>query len=365
MPAHAAHFEVARAYRFLKGSGLPVRIPVIEMVEIGAGGGSIARVDALGRIQVGPDSAGAVPGPGLLRPRRHAADRHRCRCGAGPARPRRASPAADRRSTPTRAAGGGGGACGAADVAGRSAAPSASPRSSTRTWPMPRACMPSRAARTPPGARMIAFGGAAPLHAARLAREARHRRASSCRSAPASARRIGFLRAPIAYEVVRSRYMRLERFDADAGQRAVRRDARGGRARWCARGAPAAVLGETPHRLHALSRPGPRDRRGAARRATLADGDAAMLHAAFEAAYTRAVRPRHPAPGGRGADLVALALSASRALPARVGEPPPLPSPAAAGLPRRSLDPGTGAAEPAAVHERAALLPGARWRGRR
>ncbi|MEZ5860435.1 MAG: hydantoinase/oxoprolinase family protein [Geminicoccaceae bacterium] len=52
-------FEVARIYRFRKGSGLPLRIPVIEMVEIGAGGGSIARVDDLGRIAVGPDSAGS------------------------------------------------------------------------------------------------------------------------------------------------------------------------------------------------------------------------------------------------------------------------------------------------------------------
>src|SRR5262249_56372725 len=56
-------FEVARVYRFKKGSGLPLRIPVIEMVEIGAGGGSIARVDRMKRIGVGPDSAGADPGP--------------------------------------------------------------------------------------------------------------------------------------------------------------------------------------------------------------------------------------------------------------------------------------------------------------
>src|SRR5262249_57330278 len=56
-------FEVARIYRFKKGSGLPLRIPVIEMVEIGAGGGSIARVDRMKRINVGPDSAGAAPGP--------------------------------------------------------------------------------------------------------------------------------------------------------------------------------------------------------------------------------------------------------------------------------------------------------------
>jgi N-methylhydantoinase A len=59
--AHA--FEVDRRYRFKKGSGLPISLPVIEMIEIGAGGGSIARVDALGLLKVGPDSAGADPGP--------------------------------------------------------------------------------------------------------------------------------------------------------------------------------------------------------------------------------------------------------------------------------------------------------------
>ena len=62
-PQTARVMEVARIYRFLKGSGLPLRIPVIEMVEIGAGGGSIARLDALKRIAVGPDSAGSQPGP--------------------------------------------------------------------------------------------------------------------------------------------------------------------------------------------------------------------------------------------------------------------------------------------------------------
>src|SRR5258707_5421214 len=62
-PQTSRVFEVARIYRFKKGSGLPLRIPVIEMVEIGAGGGSIARIDALRRITVGPDSAGSEPGP--------------------------------------------------------------------------------------------------------------------------------------------------------------------------------------------------------------------------------------------------------------------------------------------------------------
>ena len=62
-PHFSRSFEVAREYRFLKGSGLPLRIPVIDMVEIGAGGGSIATVDDLGRIRVGPSSAGSSPGP--------------------------------------------------------------------------------------------------------------------------------------------------------------------------------------------------------------------------------------------------------------------------------------------------------------
>jgi len=62
-PQTSRQFEIARAARFVKGSGLPVRIPVIEMIEIGAGGGSIANVDRLGRLRVGPHSAGSEPGP--------------------------------------------------------------------------------------------------------------------------------------------------------------------------------------------------------------------------------------------------------------------------------------------------------------
>jgi N-methylhydantoinase A len=62
-PLTSTQFEVDRVYRFKKGSGLPVRIPVIEMIEIGAGGGSIAHVDSLGLLKIGPESAGAAPGP--------------------------------------------------------------------------------------------------------------------------------------------------------------------------------------------------------------------------------------------------------------------------------------------------------------
>ena len=62
-PERTVHFEVARETRFAEGSGLPLQIPAIDMIEIGAGGGSIARIDRRGLIQVGPDSAGASPGP--------------------------------------------------------------------------------------------------------------------------------------------------------------------------------------------------------------------------------------------------------------------------------------------------------------
>lgn len=62
-PQRANAFEIDRLYRFTRGSGLPLRIPTIEMVEIGAGGGSIARIDELQRLRVGPQSAGSEPGP--------------------------------------------------------------------------------------------------------------------------------------------------------------------------------------------------------------------------------------------------------------------------------------------------------------
>jgi N-methylhydantoinase A len=63
VPKTAKTFEVARTYRFRKGSGMPISIPVVEMVEIGAGGGSIASVDGMRQIRVGPHSAASEPGP--------------------------------------------------------------------------------------------------------------------------------------------------------------------------------------------------------------------------------------------------------------------------------------------------------------
>ncbi len=127
-PQTSRAFEVARIYRFKKGSGLPLRIPVIEMVEIGAGGGSIARVDRLQRITVGPDSAGADPGPACYTRPDFPAVAWR---STAPRRMRRCSAKSPTRSTwhcrwPR----------------------SVSARSSTRTWPMRRVCMRSKAERT-------------------------------------------------------------------------------------------------------------------------------------------------------------------------------------------------------------------------
>ncbi len=62
-PLTTPDFEAARVYRFKRGSGLPIRARTIDLIEIGAGGGSVARVDTLGLLKVGPDSAGADPGP--------------------------------------------------------------------------------------------------------------------------------------------------------------------------------------------------------------------------------------------------------------------------------------------------------------
>ena len=71
-PLTAYSFEAARQRRFIEGSGLPIRISTIELIEIGAGGGSIAAVDEIGLLKVGPRSAGSHPGPAAYGLRRHA-----------------------------------------------------------------------------------------------------------------------------------------------------------------------------------------------------------------------------------------------------------------------------------------------------
>ena len=82
-PEITNHFEAAREKRFKKGSGLPVRIPVIDMIEIGAGGGSIAHINHLGLLTVGPESAASQPGPACYNRGRGITYRYRCRPGIG------------------------------------------------------------------------------------------------------------------------------------------------------------------------------------------------------------------------------------------------------------------------------------------
>ena len=147
-PNSARVYEVDRAARFLKGSGLPVRIPVIEMVEIGAGGGSIARVDALEARHGRAGKRGLGAGPGLLWARRHAADRDRRRCRARHDRSggiRGRHDRAQSGSVARRA--GGGGRRSARAVAGDGGLRGARD-GRARTWRAPRACMRSSAARS-------------------------------------------------------------------------------------------------------------------------------------------------------------------------------------------------------------------------
>jgi N-methylhydantoinase A len=213
-PQRSRHFEVARAYRFAKGSGFPVRIPVIDMVEIGAGGGSIARVDSLARIVVGPDSAGADPGPacygrGGTMPTVTDADvvlgRVDLRRFAGgkialdPARARQAIAATVGRSLSMSVEDAAHGIVEIVDETMASAARVHAVENGKET-----------AGRT-----LIAFGGAAPLHAARLAQKLGIERIVVPPDAGVGSA-LGFLGAPIAYEVVRTLLVRLDALEPSA-----------------------------------------------------------------------------------------------------------------------------------------------------
>ncbi|MBW8854586.1 MAG: hydantoinase/oxoprolinase family protein, partial [Bradyrhizobium sp.] len=213
-PETSRVFEVDRAARFLKGSGLPVRIPVIEMVEIGAGGGSIARLDDLKRITVGPDSAGSEPGPacygrGGERPTVTDADvwlgkidPERFAGGSIPLDVARAEAALERAIgaalalTPEMAA------YGVGEIIDENMANAARGHAVERGVAVK-------------DHTLVAFGGAAPLHAARLAEKLGIGRIVIPPDAGVGSA-VGFLRAPITYELVRSRYMRLDRFEPEA-----------------------------------------------------------------------------------------------------------------------------------------------------
>ena len=201
-PERSRRFEVGRVYRNLKGSGLPLRIPVIELVEIGAGGGSIGRVDAMARITVGPDSAGAEPGPACYARGGAEAtvtdanlvlgriDGQKFAGGRMPLDLARAQAALE----------GGVGARLGTDAYWAAAGVSEIVEENMANAARVHAIERGKVIRN---FTMIAFGGGAPLHAGRLAQKLGIRKVVVPAGAGVGSA-IGFLRAPIAFEVVRS-----------------------------------------------------------------------------------------------------------------------------------------------------------------
>lgn len=211
-PQSSPSFEVARIYNFLRGSGLPLRIPVVEMIEIGAGGGSIARIDALKRIAVGPESAGAEPGPACFdRGGRNAtvtdADLVLGRIdGLNFAGGSLRLDAEQSALALKQAVGEPLGLSVPKTALGISEIVDENMANAARIHAVERGKTLNR--RT-----LVAFGGAAPLHATRLADKIGIDQIIIPTGAGVGSA-VGFLRAPISFEVVRSRYMRLSEFDA-------------------------------------------------------------------------------------------------------------------------------------------------------
>ena len=212
-PKTSRVFEVARTYRFKKGSGMPISIPVIDMVEIGAGGGSLAHVDSMRQIRVGPESAGSEPGPscygrGGERPAVTDADLVLGKLDADnfaggsitlyPDKSRSAlqSSVGDTLDMdPVEAA------FGVAEVVDENMANAARVHAVENGEDLSEYTM-------------IAFGGAAPLHAGRLCEKLGVDRLIVPPGAGVGSA-IGFLRAPFSFEANRSVYMKLSDFDGD------------------------------------------------------------------------------------------------------------------------------------------------------
>ncbi len=213
-PQSSRQFEIGRAARFVKGSGMPVRIPVIEMIEIGAGGGSIADVDRLGRLTVGPRSAGSEPGPvafgrggtdptvsdadialGYIQAETFAEGQFGIDVGAAQ------DVLATRIGKPL-----GLDPFGAADGVSRIVDESMASAGRTHAVESGKDLGP----RT-----MIAFGGNGPLHACRVARSAGINRIVVPAN-PGVGSAVGFLFAPVSFEIVRSRYEMLQTLDLEA-----------------------------------------------------------------------------------------------------------------------------------------------------
>ena len=356
-PQASRSFEVARVGRFKKGSGLPLRIPVIEMVEIGAGGGSLAHLDALGRIAVGPESAGADPGPACY--------------GRGGAQPA----VTDANLTlgrydPARFAGGNLALDAAAaeaalqTVVGRPLGLDAG-MAALGVIEMVDENMANAArvhaiesGKTYDGRTMIAFGGGGPVHGARIAEKIGIDRILVPSGAGVGSA-IGFLRAPVGYEVVRSLYQRLGTLDLGAVNTllaAMSDEA----ASVVAEGSFGA---ETEERRiaymryvgqgHEIAVPLP------AR--PLEPADVPAIRVAYDAEYTRFYD--RPVPGS-DVEVMSYAVTVAT-LPAGTAAAAADVSPYSAAPQRvqRVRDTATGAVADWAIYERETLRPGARFPG--
>jgi len=357
-PQHSRTFEVARQYRFMKGSGIPLRIPVIEMIEIGAGGGSIASVDSLARIHVGPESAGAEPGPacydrggtsatvtdadivlGRIDPDSFAGGTMRLSL-------EKARNAIDKAVGVPLKLSSLDAAFGLSEIVEENMANAARVHAVERGKELD-------------GRTLIAFGGAAPVHAARLARTLGIDQVLVPTAAGVGSA-VGFLRAPVAYEVVRSLYTLLdEGFDPDA-LNALYADLRKEAEDIVAAAAPGVELLETRtadmryrgqgHEISFNLPPGPYD-------ASTRDRFSELFGSAYEASYARRIP-----------DVEIEALNWTLRLAARQEPPAPCPDapadvePEAASL-RKLFDPEEGSMRDVPVYRRGDLVPGAKIRG--
>jgi len=356
-PQTSRVLEVARIYRFRKGSGLPLRVPVIDMVEIGAGGGSIARVDSLKRIGVGPDSAGAEPGPacygrGGTAPTVTDADLVLGRIDADAfSGGRMALDAAAAAAALDRGVGQPLGLSPVLAALGVSEMVDESMSAAARVHAI-------ESGKDVRGRVLIAFGGAAPLHAARVAEKLGMDRVLVPASAGVGSA-IGFLRAPIAFEIVRSRLQRLSAFAAPEVNglfAAMRAEAQA----IVRRAAPDAVPEEERHAFMRY--------RGQGHEVMVrlppglyGDADVSRLADAFAAAYRTLYSRIVP---GADIEVVSWALSLRVPVDVALEAPQAVECHVAQPADRRMLfDPGAGGQVEAAVYRRRDLRPGATMRG--
>ena len=358
-PKTARTFEVARTYRFCKGSGMPISIPVIEMIEIGAGGGSLAWVDAMGRIQTGPESAGSEPGPacyqrGGTRPAITDAD-----LVLGKLDPDNFAGGAIRLSV--------------ADAEG-AIAREVGGKLNLATEPAAFGIVEVVDENMANAARvhavengknisdntMIAFGGAAPLHASRLCEKLGIDR---CLIPPGAGvgSAIGFLRAPFGYEALTSQVLRLSRFDADklnALLDGLKATAEG----FVRSGSSGAITREITAFMRYVGQ-------GWEIPVTLPDrafgpADADWLRDAFRQNYARFFGRAIEGLDGLEIEIVTFSVRAQDERPLPEARQITLGTPAEAGGTSRAVfDPTEGAPMPSAIVERDALTPGTRIPG--